>query len=178
MFSLIFFLYCAVVITGSGLLAITMRNPVHSVLMVLVLFFHLAGLYLTLHAEFLAAAQIIIYAGAILVLYLFVVFLVDIGEEIKINRFVGNPWLGRGIAAVLGVLLLAVIPFFAPGEKGAWPLETLQEATHTKALGQELFTNYILPFLIAGVILLVAVIGSLALVQKEKEPGENGRLPE
>lgn len=175
MFSFIFFLYCAVIITGSGLLAITMRNPVHSVLMVLVLFFHIAALYLTLHAEFLAAAQIIIYAGAILVLYLFVVFLVNVGIEIKTDRFVVNPWLGRAIAIVLGVLLLAVIPFFVPGEKGAWPLETVQEVTHTKALGQELFTNYILPFQIAGLILLVAVIGSLILAKKGKHQGTESK---
>jgi len=85
MFTQIFFCYCAVMIIGTGLLAITMKNPVHSVLMVLVLFFHMAGLYLTLQAEFLAAVQIIVYAGAILVLYLFVLFLVSLREEIRIN---------------------------------------------------------------------------------------------
>ena len=70
MFIQLFFLYCAVMILGCGLLAVTMKNPVHCLLMVLVLFFHMAAIYLTLSAEFLAAVQVIVYAGAILVLYL------------------------------------------------------------------------------------------------------------
>ena len=76
MFGEIFFLYCAFVITVCGVLAISLRNPIHCVLLVLLLFFHMAAVYLTLQAEFLAAIQIIVYAGAILVMYLFVLFLV------------------------------------------------------------------------------------------------------
>jgi NADH-quinone oxidoreductase subunit J len=92
------FLYCALMIVTTAILAVRFRNPVHSVLAVLVLFFHMAGLYLLLNAEFLAAVQIIVYAGAILVLYLFVLFLVNIREEITTKRFVENHNISKFIS--------------------------------------------------------------------------------
>lgn len=166
MFSQIFFLYCAVMIVGTGILAITLRNPVHSLLMVLVLFFHMAGLYLTLQAEFLAAVQIIVYAGAILVLYLFVLFLVNVRDEMRIDPLVGSAWIGRIIAGGLAVALIAILPVFTLGSKGNWPVDRVREITHTKALGMEMYSTYIFPFEIAGLILLVAVIGGLVLAMK------------
>jgi len=174
MFTQFFFGYCALMIIGSGILAISLRNPVHCVLMVLVLFFHMAGLYLTLNAEFLAAVQIIVYAGAILVLYLFVLFLVSLREELEMDGFVPSAWLGRIISICLAGGLLYVIPSFLLGEKGAWPASAIKELTHTKALGQELYSTYLLPFEIAGLILLVALIGGLVLARREtKVPPES-----
>ena len=167
MFSQIFFFYCALMIIASGMLAISLRNPVHCVLMVLVLFFHMAGIYLTLNAEFLAAVQIIVYAGAVLVLYLFVLFLVSLREELHLEAFVPSAWLGRIIAAGLAVGLIVVLPAFTLGEKGSWTVAAVRETTHTKALGLELFTIYLLPFEIAGLLLLVALIGGLALARRE-----------
>ena len=176
MFEQIFFGYCALMIITSGILAISLRNPVHCVLMVLVLFFHMAGLYLTLQAEFLAAVQIIVYAGAILVLYLFVLFLVSIREELQLDAFIPNPWIGRIIAVGLGAGLVYVIPAFTLGNKGAWPESAIRELTNTKALGQELFTTALLPFEIAGLILLVALIGGLVLARRESaSPLENDK---
>ena len=171
MFTQIFFMYCALMIVASGILAISLRNPVHCVLMVLVLFFHMAGLYLTLHAEFLAAVQIIVYAGAILVLYLFVLFLVSLREELKLDAFIPGVWLGRGIAAVLAGALLWAISAFTLGEKGNWPAEAVKQLTHTKVIGQELYSTYLLPFEIAGLILLVALIGGLVLARREEGDG-------
>ncbi len=170
MFSQIFFFYCALMIIASGMLAISLRNPVHCVLMVLVLFFHMAGVYLTLNAEFLAAVQIIVYAGAVLVLYLFVLFLVSLREELHLEAFVPSAWLGRIIAASLAVGLVAVVPAFTLGEKGKWTVAAVREITHTKAMGMELFSTYLLPFEIAGLILLVALIGGLALARREDGP--------
>jgi NADH-quinone oxidoreductase subunit J len=167
MFLQIFFGYCALMIIASGILAISLRNPVHCVLMVLILFFHMAGLYLTLNAEFLAAVQIIVYAGAILVLYLFVLFLVSLREELHLDPFVPNAWVGRIIATGLALALVYVIPTFGLGEKGVWSVEVIRELTHTKALGQEMYSTYLLPFEIAGLILLVALIGGLVLARKE-----------
>ncbi|MDR2550985.1 MAG: NADH-quinone oxidoreductase subunit J [Desulfobulbus sp.] len=173
MFPQFFFGYCALMIVASGLLAISLRNPVHCVLMVLVLFFHMAGLYLTLNAEFLAAVQIIVYAGAILVLYLFVLFLVSLREELHLTAFVPNAWLGRIIATGLAVGLIATIPAFTLGEKGVWTVDAIRQVTHTKALGQELFATYLLPFEIAGLILLVALIGGLVLARRDQGGGES-----
>lgn len=168
MFTQIFFMYCALMIIASGILAISLRNPVHCVLMVLVLFFHMAGLYLTLNAEFLAAVQIIVYAGAILVLYLFVLFLVSLREELRLDAFIPSAWLGRAIAAGLAAALLYAIGGFSLGDKGHWSVEAVRELTHTKVIGQELYSTYLLPFEIAGLILLVALIGGLVLARREE----------
>jgi NADH-quinone oxidoreductase subunit J len=172
MFTQIFFGYCALMITVCGILAISLRNPVHCVLMVLALFFHMAGLYLTLNAEFLAAVQIIVYAGAILVLYLFVLFLVSLREELHLDAFIANPWVGRVIAAGLAAALLYVIPTFTLGAKGGWSIEAIKQVTHTKALGQEMYSTYLLPFEIGGLILLVALIGGLALARRDGDDPE------
>ena len=173
MFMQIFFIYCALVITASGVLAISLRSPVHSVLMVLLLFFHMAGLYLTLNAEFLAAVQIIVYAGAILVLYLFVLFLVRLRDEVLVNPFVPGAWAGRVIAVSLALGLLWVIPSFTLGEKGVWTVEAVRATTHTKALGMELYTTYLLPFEIAALILLVALIGGLSLARRDEPDADS-----
>lgn len=181
MFITWYFWYNALVIVLCGILAISLRNPVHSVLAVLVLFFHMAGLYLLLQAEFLAAVQVIVYAGAILVLYLFVLFLVNLKEELRVSAFVPGVWLGRGIAVTLAGLLLWAVPSFVLGEKGGWPSAAIQQTSQTKALGMELFTAYLLPFEIAGVLLLVALIGGLVLASKnndtELDAGKGRELP-
>lgn len=178
MFLQIFFGYCALMIIASGIMAISLRNPVHCVLMVLVLFFHMAGLYLTLNAEFLAAVQIIVYAGAILVLYLFVLFLVSLREELHLDPFVPNAWVGRIIATGLALALVYVIPTFVLGEKGVWSVDVIREMTNTKALGQEIYSTYLLPFEIAGLILLVALIGGLVLARKEEAGKPQSEAPD
>jgi len=169
MFNQILFLYCALVIICTGLLAVRFRNPVYSVLSVLVLFFHMAGLYLVLNAEFLAAIQVIVYAGAILVLYLFVMFLVNLRQEVKVERFIASHRVSAIMSTILGICLLAIIPSFKIGAKGTYTVERIQELTHTKAMGFELYSTFILPFEIAGLILLIAVIGGLVLARKERE---------
>lgn len=175
MFLPIFFWYCAAVILGTGVLAVCLRNPIHSVLSVLVLFFHLAALYLLLQAEFLAAVQIIVYAGAILVLYLFVLFLVDLRKEMELSPFVPTAWLGAAFAGALLLVLLWSLRSFTPGEAGAWASEALVKTGNTRAVGIEIFTNHLLPFEIAGVILLVALIGGLILAVRDSGPARDNR---
>lgn len=175
MFNQILFLYCALVILSTALLAVRFKNPVHSVLSVLVLFFHMAGLYLVLNAEFLAAIQVIVYAGAILVLYLFVMFLVNLRQEVRIERFIASHRISAITSALLGICLLAIIPSFKLGAKGAYPVERIQQLTHTKALGFELYSTFILPFEVAGLILLIAVIGGLVLARNENNEDCNSK---
>lgn len=164
----LFFGYFAIASVVLSLLIITRRNPVHSVLLMLALFFHIAGIYLFLNAEFLAAVQIILYAGAILVLFLFVVMMLDLREEITSERF-GDAW---PIGVTVGVSLLVLISFaltkLAQGPAGQYGIEKIQALTHTKAIGTVLYTEYLFPFEIASTILLIAIVGAMVLAKKQK----------
>lgn len=161
-----FFFYNAAAITILSLLVVTRRSAVHSVLFMLALFFHIAGLYLFLNAEFIAALQVVVYAGAILVLFLFVVFLLNLKSEDETQKYVTN-W---PTAAVLGLSVFAAIAFslhsFKQGPLGQYSIEVIKEQTHIKAIGQVLYTKYIFPFELASLILLVAMVGSISLAKK------------
>ena len=176
MFGEIFFIYCAVAIVICGILSIRLRNPVHCVLLVLLLFVHMAAVYLTLQAEFLAAVQIVVYAGAVLVMYLFVVFLVNFKREMRLPALVPHPWVGYVIGAGLCGTLLWGLRFFGAGGKDVWPYETLRQATHTRALARELFTHNFLALEVAGVLLLVALVAALVLARKQPPPGVDEEL--
>ncbi len=162
----LFFGYFAVVITVLSVLVVTRRNPVHSVMWMLVLFFNLASMYLFLDAEFIAAIQVIVYAGAILVLFLFVVLLLNLREELLANRFIGSWPAGLVIAlALLGGIGFAVSSF-VPGISGRYTIDYIQKETFTKVLGQVLYTEYLFPFEIASLILLISIIGAIVLAKK------------
>jgi NADH-quinone oxidoreductase subunit J len=158
------FLYFAVVILVSAVLMITRRNPVHSVMFMLLLFFHIAGVFVLLNAEFLAAVQLIVYAGAILILYLFVVMLLNNSTErqaARANRF--WPWM-----VAFGVLIAGEIGLLV--SRGSFPAEAGQTLRQGGAgvaeLGQMLYQNYLIPFEIASVILLVGLVGAVMLAKK------------
>jgi NADH-quinone oxidoreductase subunit J len=160
------FIYLAAAIIVLSILVITRSNPVHSVLTMLLLFFHIAGLYVTLNAEFLAAVQVIVYAGAILVLFLFVILLLNLKEEAVARRYVG-PW-PLGLLAALGLLLVIVLSLrsFIPGPSGAFTTEVIKAETNTRALGKILFTEYLYPFEVVSMVLLVAIVGAIVLAKK------------
>ena len=163
----IVFGYLAAAILLLSLFAITNKNPVHAILLVIVMFFHLAVMYLSLGAEFLAALQVIVYAGAILVLFLFVVFVLNIREEAAGERFSG-AW-PFGISLATGLLLLALILSgnIKLGAMGTYTPQVISAETHTKLLGRVLYTDYIFPFELASLILLVAVVGAITLAGRE-----------
>jgi NADH-quinone oxidoreductase subunit J len=140
---------------------------VHSVVLLLVMFFHVAGLYLFLNAEFLAAIQIIVYAGAILVLFLFVVFLLNLRKELMAQIYIVRwPF---GFIAVIGILLLIFsgIRSFTLGPRGEYTVERIVGETHTAAIGKVLYTQFIFPFEVASVLLLVAIVGAVVLAKKQ-----------
>jgi NADH-quinone oxidoreductase subunit J len=149
-----------------SLLMVTSKNPVHSVLWMILMFFHLASLYLGLGAEFLAAIQIIVYAGAIMVLFLFVIFVLDIKTEMKSGRFSKGWPIGLLLAAGLFGLMLALTDKVLVGAKGMVTAEVLARETHTRALGKLLYTEYMFPFEVASLILLVAIVGAIVLAKK------------
>jgi len=163
----LFFAYFAGAIIALSLIVITRQNPVHSVMWMLLLFFHIAGLYLFLNAEFIAAIQVIVYAGAILVLFLFVVLLLNLREELAVNKFVGSWPAGFAIVLALFVFVMSALQSFVLGPKGKFTTEFIKQQTHTKALGTVLYTEYLFPFEIASLILLIAIIGAIVLAKRK-----------
>ncbi len=162
----LFFFYFAAVIVATGVLVVSLRNPVYSALSLLILFFHVAGLYVTLHAEFLAAVQVIVYAGAILVLYLFVVMLLNLKRE---DRFHGQLPVG----GLLGITLLTEAMLLFASRNGAAGFRSVSEGEaatasgNTEAIGEMLYSTYLFPFEVASLILLVAMIGAIILAKRD-----------
>jgi len=162
----LFFGYYAIVITLLSIIIITRKNPVYSVMWMLLLFFHIAGLYLFLNAEFIAAIQVIVYAGAILVLFLFVVLLLNLREELQVNKFIGSWPAGLLITDAIFAIVVTVISSFSPGISGNYTVELIQRETHTKVLGTVLYTDFLFPFEIASLVLLVAIIGAIVIAKR------------
>lgn len=162
----IFFFYFAAIIASTSILVVALRNPIYSALSLLIMFFHVAGLYVTLHAEFLAAVQVIVYAGAILVLYLFVVMLLNVKRE---DRYHGQlPLAGLlGIMLLTELLLLILHRRVAPVTPGTIPVETAGGFGNTETIGEVLYSTYLFPFEVASLILLVAMIGAIILAKKD-----------
>ncbi|MFC1549526.1 NADH-quinone oxidoreductase subunit J [Nitrospirota bacterium] len=165
-----FFFYNATVIIVTALLMVTRKSPVHSVIVMLVMFFHIAGLYLFLNAEFVAALQVVVYAGAILVLFLFVIFLLNL----KPGHLEQNSIANWPTAAVLSIAMFAAFAMATKGIQagpGKYSIEQLNSSfgiegtSHIKAVGVLLYTQYIFPFEAASLILLVAMVGAIVLAK-------------
>jgi NADH-quinone oxidoreductase subunit J len=159
-----FFYYFSAVVIISAFLTVTLRNPVHCGLALLALLLHMAGFFVLLNADFLAAVQVIVYAGAILVLYLFVLMLLNIktDERYLHHRFAIGVFLVLGICGEV-FLLLVNSPF--AGKPGEATVEKVLSVGQSHALGITLFNDYLLPFEIIGVFLLGAIIGAIVLTK-------------
>lgn len=161
-----FFFYFALVIAGSSFFVVALRNPIYSALSLLIMFFHVAGLYVTLHAEFLAAVQVIVYAGAILVLYLFVVMLLNLKQDERYHR----QWpvaAAVGLILVLEAAVLTAVRGRESAGRPAVPQPAVEGLGNTEALGDVLYSTYLFPFEVASLILLVAMIGAIILAKKD-----------
>ena len=158
----IFLVLAAVALAGAVSL-ILQRHPIHSALSLIVVMVALAGLYLLQGAEFVAAVQIIVYAGAIMVLFIFVIMLLNAGEEERTNvsrlaRFVGVP---------LGIVFLAEVAYWigrATSHLGSAP----PEAVSTRDLSTLLFREYVFPFELTSFLILIALLGALVLARREE----------
>ena len=167
---LIIFYYLAIVMIFSSAFAIFSRHPVYTVLLVLVMILHQAFLLLTLGAEFLTVVQIIVYAGAILVLFLFVVYLINLRKETKRNVFIRRASLIAITFLVLGAFLVAnlfSLISLKPSFKAYLPF-SVEEKSNVWWIANYLFKSYLLQFEIIGVILLVAILGAVFLIRKVK----------
>jgi NADH-quinone oxidoreductase subunit J len=164
---LAFYLFATVMI-ASAVLVIFARNPVHSVLWLILAFFNAAGLMVLAGAEFIAMLLVIVYVGAVAVLFLFVVMMLDIDFAELRSGFTKNLPFGIILAVVLlAEIVLAISAWRAgPVLSGAAPRETTQP--NIEALGQVLYTRFLYPFEIAGLILLVAMIGAIVLTHRSR----------
>jgi len=169
---LAFYLFAAVAV-AAGVMVVTAKNPVHSVLFLILAFFNAAGLFLLMGAEFLAFIMVIVYVGAVAVLFLFVVMMLDINFVELRQGFLTYLPIGGAIGLVL-FFELALVVFVdwigAPdaASRAAAPIAT--NVTNTAALGRLLYTDYIYMFQAAGVVLLVAMIGAIVLTHRRR-PG-------
>jgi NADH-quinone oxidoreductase subunit J len=160
----IFFVYFSLVSILAGVLTVALRSPVHCGLALLTLLLHVAGLFVLLNAEFLFAVQIIVYAGAILVLYLFVLMLLNLKSD---ERYLHSRHIFIMFAAiaVCGELLLLVMRSPFGGSKGDAPAEAVLKEGASYAVGIKMFGEYLLPFEIVGIFLLGAIIGAIVLAK-------------
>jgi NADH-quinone oxidoreductase subunit J len=163
----IFFYFFALLVLGGAILTITRSNAIHSAICLIISLIGVAGLYLLQTAEFLFAVQIILYIGGIMVLFLFVIMLVNLDEQAKERQFNGQAWVALACVAVVG----AQIFYFIRKGAGAFQLAAPASAValskgNTEMLADALFSEYLLPFEIASLLLLVAVVGSVVMAKK------------
>jgi len=163
--TLIFYAFAAVLVV-SALAIITARNPVHAVLCMVLCFFTMAGIWLLLHAEFLAIVLVLVYVGAVMVLFLFVVMMLDINIEQLRKGIWKNLPLAMAVGGVMVFELVTVLAHQVFGEARA--REMGREYSNTKELGRLLYTDYVYAFELAGVILLVAIVAASALTLRRR----------
>jgi NADH-quinone oxidoreductase subunit J len=166
-FTLFLFYVFGVVLVGSSLLVITVRNPVHAALFLVLAFVNAAGLWLLAYAEFLAITLVLVYVGAVMVLFLFVVMMLDI----NLDRLRQGFWRNLPLAGAVGVLLVVEMAalFLRAAAGNAAPSAPAAGYSNSKALGAVLYTDYVFPFELAAVVLLVAIIAAIALTLRHRK---------
>jgi NADH-quinone oxidoreductase subunit J len=170
--ALAFYMFAAIAV-ASAVLVISARNPVHSVLFLILAFFNAAGLFVLLGAEFLAMILVVVYVGAVAVLFMFVVMMLDINFVELRQGFLQYLPIGALVGLVLLVELATVVGgwLISPeaGKSAAHPAPPVDVATNTHALGDIVYTHYIYLFQAAGMVLLVAMIGAIVLTHRRRE---------
>ena len=165
----VFYLFSAILLFAA-VRVITARNPVHSALFLVLAFFTAAGLWLLLEAEFLAITLVLVYVGAVMVLFLFVVMMLDI----NLDRLREGFWDYLPLAAIVAVLMMLEMGVVLGGKyfgltQMPTPVTHGPEYSNTKELGRLLYTEYVYPFEIAAVILLVAIVAAIALTLRRRK---------
>ncbi|MCK5799762.1 MAG: NADH-quinone oxidoreductase subunit J [Deltaproteobacteria bacterium] len=163
-----FYIFAGISLFGA-VMTITRRNPVKAALFLVLTLISTAGLYLALHATFLAAMQVLVYAGAIMVLFLFFVMSVGQPETHKVDLFRGWPVKVVGLAAI-GALLWRVAMVFGDAKLFAAPVKVAATYGDVTSMGKLLFTKYLFPFEAISVLLLVAIVGSVMISRRAVSP--------
>ena len=169
---LTFYLFSAILLLSS-LMVISTKNPVHSVLFLILAFLNAAGIFVILHAEFLAMILIIVYVGAVAVLFLFVVMMLDfktsLGKDNILQYMPIGLLIGLVFIAELVIVLINTRLDLSDIQILSNPLDNFSDQSNTEAIGSILYTNYVLYFQLSGVILLVAMVGSIVLTLRDRE---------
>jgi NADH-quinone oxidoreductase subunit J len=161
----ILFWFLSIIALFSALMVISTKNPVYSVLWLIVTFFSISGHYILLNAQFLAIVNIIVYAGAIMVLFLFVIMLMNLNKESESQK---NRWLKMGGAIAGGCLLLVLVAALRNTDlKQQQALVNEGNIGLIKNLGYELFSTYVIPFEISSILFLSAMVGAVVIGKKE-----------
>jgi NADH-quinone oxidoreductase subunit J len=180
--ALAFYVFAAVAILA-GVMVIAARNPVHSVLFLILAFFNAAGLFVLMGAEFLAMILIVVYVGAVAVMFMFVVMMLDINFAELRQGFLRYLPIGAAVGLVLLVELLIVLGSwtFSPDAmigQGIAAAPAAGDVTNTQALGRLIYTHYIYLFQASGVILLIAMIGAIVLTHRRRSGVRRQRIAE
>jgi len=163
--TLILFIVLSAIAVFSALMVIISKNPVHSVIWLILVFFAISGHYLLMNAQFLAIVNIIVYAGAIMVLFLYVLMLMDLKKETEPKK---NRWLKIAGAVAGGSLLLVLVAALRKADIGQNIAETrVGDIGLIENLGKTLFTEYVVPFEISSILFLSAMVGAVVIGKKE-----------
>lgn len=164
------FYFLAVIMVLAALRVITARNPVHAALFLVLTFFNAGGLWLLLHAEFLAVTLVMVYVGAVMVLFLFVVMMLDI----NLDRLREGFWSYLPVGALVGILMLVEMVMVLGGsyfglEAMPAPAPVAADYSNTRELGRVLYTDYVYAFELASLVLLVAMVSAVALTLRKRK---------
>ena len=160
----ILFYFLSALAIGSAILVVLSKNPVHSVLWLIVTFFAISGHYILMNAQFLGIVNLIVYAGAIMVLFLFVIMLMNLNADSEPQK---NKWLRLAGIVAGGCLLLVMVAALKDAEvKGLNAEMTTGDIGLIKNLGEKLFTDYIVPFEISSILFLSAMVGAVLIGKK------------
>jgi NADH-quinone oxidoreductase subunit J len=164
----VFFYFFALLVLGGAILTITQRSAIRSAICLIISLIGVSGLYLLQKAEFLFAVQIILYIGGIMVLFLFVIMLVNLDEQAKERQFNGQWWIALACVVVVGAQVFYFLRKGADAFRLASPAIAAVDPTkgNTELIADALFSEYLLPFEIASLLLLVAVVGSVVMAKK------------
>jgi NADH-quinone oxidoreductase subunit J len=166
MLDTLFFYLFALLTLGGGVLTVTRKSAIHSAVSLILSLIGVAGLFLLMHAEFLFAVQILLYVGGIMVLFLFVIMLVNLDQAALVRQFNKQWWLALACALAVGAEIVMFLKKGASAFQLAPPVAAAGAAGNTEQIADALFSEYLLPFEIASVLLLVAVVGSVVMAKK------------
>ncbi len=173
-FKEVLFIVLAIAAVGSSLMMVTGKNPIHSALWMIVTFFVMAVIYLLLNAQFIAVAQVMVYAGAIMMLILFVIMLVHMEQGPQVDAGAAHRSKATRVAtALITTILFGEVLFGAlfsqiTGKIGDHPAETVNSIGNVKAIGSLLYGQYLFPFEIASILLLVGIVGAVVIAKRKQ----------